>query len=211
MLMAVVAMIHPGITALPIISGETVGIERVARSVVLAVRGRIILRAVSGIFDDGLRTRWTCERRCQQRCAKYPCANDCKFCHEWPLCHEWPRRVGFQLEEHRARAPVPPGALTPDQVRVHEAALHTPGRVGTYRDVPALRVAGTRVPSGAVCDGKRRRPGSRSCSSTPPRITLSITCCNVPISIARGAARFTIPSATPTARSAALSSTQMGR
>ena len=43
-----------------------------------------------------------------------------------------------------------------------------PDGLGTYRDVPALRVAGTRVPSGAVCDGKRRRPGSRSCSSTPP-------------------------------------------
>ncbi len=52
-LMAVVAMIHPGITALPIISGETVGIERVAGSVVLAVRGRIKLRAVPGILDDG--------------------------------------------------------------------------------------------------------------------------------------------------------------
>ena len=89
MLMAVVAMIHPGITALPTISGETVGIERVAGSVVLAVRVRIKLRAVPGILDDGLRSRWTCERRCQQRCAKYPCAKDCKF------CHERPREVGF--------------------------------------------------------------------------------------------------------------------
>jgi len=63
-LMAVVAMIHPGRTALPIIPEETVGIERVAGSVVLAVRGRIILRAVPGLLDDGLRSRWTCERRC---------------------------------------------------------------------------------------------------------------------------------------------------
>ena len=58
-LMAVVAMIHPGRTALPIIPEETVGIERVAGSVVLAVRGRIKLRAVPGILDDGLRSRWT--------------------------------------------------------------------------------------------------------------------------------------------------------
>jgi hypothetical protein len=114
-LMAVVAMINPGRTALPIIPEETVGIERVAGSVVLAVRGRIILRAVPWILDDGLRSRWTCERRCQQRCAKYPCAKDCKF------CHERPRKVGFSGRTPRLRACSPnlfAGAFTSDQVRV---------------------------------------------------------------------------------------------
>jgi hypothetical protein len=140
MLMAVVAMIHAGITALPIISGETVGIERVAGSVVLAVRGRIKLRAVPGILDDGLRSRWTSERRCQQRCAKYPCAKDCKF------CRERPRRVGFSGRTPRLRA-CSPQCLhvrsSPRAKRPSERALHStrPDGTGTHRGVPALRVA----------------------------------------------------------------------
>jgi hypothetical protein len=114
-LMAVVAMIHPGRTALPIIPEETVGIERVAGSVVLAVRGRIKLRAVPGILDDGLRSRWTCEGRCQQRWSKYPCAEDCK------VFHERSRTVGLSGRTPRLRACSPnlfAGAFTSDQVRV---------------------------------------------------------------------------------------------
>ena len=108
-LMAVVAMIHPGRTALLIIPEETVGIERVAGSVVLAVRGRIILRAVPGILDDGLRSRWTCERRCQQRSAKYHCTKDCKF------CHERPRKVGFSGRTPRLRACSPTCSPVPSR------------------------------------------------------------------------------------------------
>ena len=122
MLMVVVTMIHPGITALPIISGETVGIERVAGSVVLAVRGRIKLRAGPGILDDGLRSRWTCERRCQQRSAK-----DCKF------CHERPRRVGFsgrRTPRLRACSPRVPSRPIKSACKKpgERSAQHSPGR-----------------------------------------------------------------------------------
>jgi hypothetical protein len=120
-LTVVVAMIHLGRTALPIIPDATVAIERVAGSVVLAVRVRIILRAVPGILDDGLRSRWTCERCCQQRCAKYPCAKDCKF------CHERPRKFGFSGRTPRLRACSPACSPVPS---------HFPDRRGWRRARP---------------------------------------------------------------------------
>ncbi len=151
MLMAMVGVIHPGITALPIISGETVGIERVAGSVVLAVRGRIKLRAVPGILDDGLRSRWTCERRCQQRCAK-----DCKF------CHERPRRVGFSGRRTPRLRACSPGCLhvrSSPRARSRANALHSPrtgqGRIAMSQPC-APPVLPSQVPSSAVCDSGAR-------------------------------------------------------
>lgn len=161
MLMAVVAMIHPGITALPIISGETVGIERVAGSVVLAVRGRIKLRAVPGILDDGLRSRWTCERRCQQRCAK-----DCKF------CHERPRRVGFSGRRTPRLRACSPGCLhvrSSPRARAGRTLCTAFARTGQGRIAMAPPCAPPvlPVPSGAVCDsGARDGPRALDLAST---------------------------------------------
>jgi hypothetical protein len=66
-MMPVVVVNNRGVSVMPIVTAmpgvrREVGGVGIARSEVLTIRVRIILRAITGIFDHGLRQRRRCQR-----------------------------------------------------------------------------------------------------------------------------------------------------